>query len=125
MEALNLKANEILTFIPSGKNYKQAIDFYLEMGFQLNWHTEDHCSFEKDRCRFILQNNPNNWGKDNFMMVLAVENLDDWWKHLESLELQKKYEGVKLRAPEVYPWGNREIHLIDPCEVLWHICVPA
>ncbi|MBD0299485.1 MAG: VOC family protein [Nitrososphaera sp.] len=125
METLNLKAKEILTFIPSGKNYKKAIEFYLELGFQLDWQTEDYCSFGKDNCRFLLQNNPSNWGKDNFMMVLEVENLDDWWKHLVSLELQKKYDGVKLRAPENYPWGNREIHLIDPCEVLWHISVPA
>jgi hypothetical protein len=29
---LNLKAKEILTFIPSGKNYKKAIEFYLEVG---------------------------------------------------------------------------------------------
>ena len=47
----------------------------------------------------------------------------DWWRHLERMELPKKYEGVKLKAPEIYPWGNREIHLIDPCEVLWHISV--
>ena len=125
MHPLNLKANEILTFIPSGKHYERAVAFYLEIGFALDWHTPDICSFRKDNCRFLLQNNPNNWGKDNFMMVLAVEDLDDWWKHLQSLDLESKYEGVKLRAPEIYPWGNREIHLIDPCEVLWHICVPA
>ena len=59
------------------------------------------------------------------MMVLEVENLDDWWKHLQSLNLHEKYDGVKLRAPENYSWGNREIHLIDPCEVLWHISVPV
>lgn len=59
------------------------------------------------------------------MMVLETENLDDWWEKLNGLELQKKYEGVKLKAPEVYPWGKKEIHLIDTCGVLWHISVSA
>ena len=81
MDGLNLKTKDILTFIPSGKNYKKAIDFYLEIGFELDWQADDYCCFRKDKCRFILQNNPNNWGKDNFMMVLEVENLDDWWTH--------------------------------------------
>lgn len=123
MAVLNLRIKEILTFIPSGKNYKKAMEFYLELGFHLDWEAGGYCGFRKDNCRFLLQNNPNNWGKDNFMMVLEVENLDDWWTQLESLELPKKYEGVKLKAPEDYPWGNREIHLIDPCGVLWHISV--
>jgi hypothetical protein len=125
MGTLNLKAKEILTFIPSGKNYERAIGFYQELGFVLDWRTEGYCSFSKDNCRFLLQNNQNNWGRDNFMMVLEVEDLDDWWEHLSVLELEKKYEEVKLKAPEIYPWGNREIHLIDPCEVLWHISVRA
>jgi hypothetical protein len=125
MEDLNLKTKDILTFIPSGRNYERAIDFYVEVGFQLDWKADGYCAFKNGKCRFLLQNNPNNWGKDNFMMVLEVENLDDWWTHLERLELPKRYEGVKLRGPEIYPWGNREIHLIDPCEVLWHISVSS
>ena len=125
MEHLNLKAKELHTFIPSRKNYERAIEFYLELGFHLDWRSGDYCCFRKDNCRFLLQNNPNNWGKDNFMMVLEVEELDHWWTHLQRLQLERKYEGVKLKAPEHYPWGNREIHLIDPCEVLCHISVPA
>lgn len=29
---LNLTAKEIIAFIPSGKNYEKAIQFYLEIG---------------------------------------------------------------------------------------------
>ena len=118
------KSKEVLTFIPSGENYEQAIKFYQEIGFSLDWQSDGYCRFSKDNCHFLLQNIPSNWGKDNFMMVLEVENLDDWWMHLQGLELMKKYTGVQLRPPENYPWGNREIHLIDPCQVLWHISVP-
>src|SRR5438034_472979 len=125
MADLNLNAKEILTIFPCVINYDIAIRFYREIGFELDWRSEEIAILRKDRCRFFLHNNSNNWIDGSFMMVLEVEDLDDWWAHLMNLELESKYEGVKLRAPEDYPWGKREIHLIDPCGVLWHISVPS
>ena len=125
MKDPNLAANEILTFIPSVVEFETAKKFYVEIGFEVDYEDESLAILKKDRCRFFLQNNSNNWTHDNFMMVLNVEDLDAWWTHLQGLDLEARYDGVKLRAPEVYPWGNREIHLIDPCGVLWHIAVRA
>ena len=36
-------------------------------------------------------------------------------------DLVVRYEGVRAAKPRVYPWGLREINLIDPAGVLWHI----
>lgn len=124
MENLNLTTCEILTFIPAGPHYDKAIQFYEEMGFVVDWRSEALAVLKNGKCRFFLQNIPNGWTQDNFMMTLVVENLDHWWTKLSVLQLDKKYDGVKLRAPEMYPWGKREIHLIDTCGVLWHICEP-
>jgi hypothetical protein len=124
MEKLNLKAKEILAIFPSVTDFHTAISFYQEIGFEVDWRSDSIAVIRKDRCKFLLQNSSNNWIDGNFMMVLEVENLDDWWAHLEGLKLTEKYPGVRLRAPEDYPWGKREIHLIDPCGVLWHISVP-
>jgi uncharacterized glyoxalase superfamily protein PhnB len=121
---LDLRAKEILTIFPSVIDFETAIEFYLEIGFELDSRSDSMALLRKDDCKFLLQNSSSNWIADNFMMVLEVENLDDWWKMLEELRLQEKYPGVKLRSPEDYPWGKREIHLIDPCGVLWHISVP-
>jgi hypothetical protein len=120
-----LKANEIMTFIPSVIDFQTAKNFYVEIGFEIDHEDDSLAILRKDRCRFFLQDNSNNWIRNNFMMVLHVEDLDAWWKHLRDLDLTSRYEGVKLRAPEIYPWGNREIHLIDPCGVLWHIAAPV
>ena len=117
----NLTVKEILTFIPSGPYYDQAIRFYQEIGFQIDWKSDTESILNKDGLRFILQNLSDNWGKGNFMMVLEVEDLDDWWDMLTGRDLESKYPGVKLKPPMDYPWGKREIHLIDPCNVLWHI----
>ena len=121
MENLNLTARKILAFIPSGAGYEKAIQFYKEIGFIAGPYTDSFTVFRKDECRFILQNYQNEWALGNYMMVLEVENLDDWWTMLKGLELEKKYDNVKVTAPELYPWGKREIHLVDTCGVLWHI----
>ena len=123
-EDLDLRAKEILTIFPSVIDFETAIKFYLEIGFSLDWKSDSMALLRKDRCKFLLQNSSNNWIDGNFMMVLEVENLEDWWKNLVRLRLDEKYPGMKLRAPEDYPWGKREIHLNDPCGVLWHISVP-
>ena len=123
MEQENLSVLEITTFISAGKNYEKAIQFYLEIGFELDWKSNEIAILKKDKSRFFLQNYPNAWAQDNFMMNLEVANIDDWWSKLSNLNLEEKYGGVKLKAPQDYPWGKREIHLIDPCGVLWHIAV--
>lgn len=121
---LNLKTTDILTFVPSGPDFETAIQFYVEIGFEVCWRDENLATLQKDDSRFFLQN-INNWGKGNFMMSLKVENVDDWWEMLQPLNLHERYEGVKLKAPENYPWGKREIHLIAPSGILWHISSPT
>jgi len=123
MEKLNLKVSGMMTFISSGSRYQTALQFYQEIGFELDWTSDSFSVLRKDNSRFFLQHYPNGWMQDNFMMTLEVENLNDWWNKLSSLDLESKYPGVKLKPPEDYPWGKREIHLIDPCDVLWHIAV--
>lgn len=121
MQNLNLTAKGILTFIPSGEHYQKSIELYQEMGFTMGWHSPSFSFFQINNCGFILQHYKNDWAQGNFMMVLEVENLDDWWTKLSSLDLEKKYPGVKMKAPEMYPWGKREIHFIDLAGALWHI----
>jgi hypothetical protein len=123
MENLNLKAKGIMAFVPSGENYENSIRFYQELGFNVDWKSEQLSVLRIDECRFFLQNFKNEVLQKNFVMNLDVDNPDDWWQKIEKLKLPEKYHGVKIKAPETYPWGRREIHLIDPAGVLWHIGV--
>ena len=124
MSELNLAAKAILAFVPAQRRYAETIEFYQEIGFDVDYRSDSITVIRKDRCRFFLQNVNYEYADGNFMMTLEVEDLDAWWKRLSSLNLPEKFPGVRLRAPEDYPWGMREIHLIDPCGVLWHIAVP-
>lgn len=121
MQEPNLKANEIMAFVPSGKDYHLTLSFYKNMGFEADWESEELAILRKDRCRFFLQNFANAEMQKNFMMDLEVEDLDSWWEKITSEKLVEKYPGVKAKPPQDYPWGKREIHLIGPDGVLWHI----
>ena len=122
---MGLKAKEIMAFVPAGANYELALSFYRDLGFEVSWKSNELAIVEKDACRFFLQNFANEEMQKNFMMDLAVEDLDRWWAHICKQDLVSRYPGVKATAPEVYPWGKREIHLLDPAGVLWHISTLA
>jgi catechol 2,3-dioxygenase-like lactoylglutathione lyase family enzyme len=125
MESPNLKIKEIMAFVPSGKDYEQALRFYLDLGFEADFKSDDLALLRMGAYRFFLQKFENAGLQGNFMMNMEVENLDDWWARIESLDLKERYPGTRLKGPTTYPWGKREIHLIDPAGVLWHIAVPA
>ena len=57
---------------------------------------------------------------ENLMLSLQVDDLDAWWAHIDGLDLPGRF-GVRPPAPpKLWPWGLREVHVIDPAGVLWH-----
>jgi uncharacterized glyoxalase superfamily protein PhnB len=112
-----------MTFVPSGSKYDECLGFYQDLGFSVDWKSDDLAILRINRFRFFLQKFENKEMQSNFMMNLEVENVEDWWIKVEELNLSERYEGVRTKAPQVYPWGKKEIHLIDPAGVLWHIAV--
>lgn len=114
-----MKAGKLHPFIPAGKDYALAQRFFVDLGFE-KVHADDSMSiFRNDGVEFFLQNFHNEDFQANYMVGLSVEDLDGLWAHIQDAELKKKYP-IKVKAPEVQPWG-REIALIDPAGVCWHI----
>ncbi len=95
--------------------------FYEDLGFEVNWKSDDLTEIKVGEYAFLLQNYYQEDWASNFMLQLMVEDLNAWWEHIQINQLESNYPGVKTKAPEDYPWGLREIHLIDPSGVLWHI----
>jgi len=62
---LNLKAIEISTFIPSGKDYEAAIRFYQEIGL-LDYKDDNISVLRKDNCRFFSSEYPKQLGSWQF-----------------------------------------------------------
>ena len=70
---------------------------------------------------FLLQKFEAEGFATNFMMHLLVNDLDSWWRHIESLELAANYAVRAPSAPALQPWGLTVTYVFDPSGVLWHI----
>jgi uncharacterized glyoxalase superfamily protein PhnB len=107
-------------FIPSGRDFARSKAFFRDLGFELRWEVEGLAEFSLGGAVFLLQDFHNKEMQENLMMFVSVDDLDAWWQHLQASGVLDKYEGVRAKKPTVYPWGQREVHLIDPAGVCWH-----
>lgn len=115
MQLLSLKP-----FIPSGPDFAAALAFFTDLGFAINWQNSGLAELQLGGACFILQDFHNKEMQENLMMSVAVENLDEWWRHMQASGVLERYTGVRAKEPTQYPWGRREVHLIDPAGVCWH-----
>ena len=111
---------QLKPFIPSGPDFAKAKEFFLDLGFKIDWESQGLAQISRAGVTFLLQNFHNKEMQENLMMFVSVENLDDWWGQIQASGVLEKYEGVRAKPPTNYPWGQREIHLIDPAGVCWH-----
>ena len=107
-------------FVPSGADFAKAKDFFRDLGFQVKWEAEGLAELELGNAAFLLQDLHNPEMQDNFMLFVSVDDLDAWWQHIRRSGVLDRYNHVRAKEPTDYPWGQREIHLIDPAGVCWH-----
>ena len=115
-----MKLGGVRPFVPSGKDYALSRAFFRELGFVENWGNDELCELQFGEARFLLQNYRNENMQQNYMVMVTVDDLDALHEHLQRLQLETRYPGVRFSAPEQRPWGQRELHLIDPAGVCWH-----
>jgi hypothetical protein len=103
-------------FVPA-KDLERAKRFYVKLGFEKVLDSEV-AVFRVGSSSFILSSFDQ---ADNFMMQLMVDDLDAWWAHIKTLDLEADFGVPAPTAPAVQPWGLRISYLIDPSGVLWHV----
>ena len=122
---MNLRTAEIKAFVPAA-DFEQSKQFYLTLGFEIPWSSEDLAYVRHGETSFLLQafNHPN--FIKNFQMHLLVENVDDWHAHVLASGVAERF-GVRVGAPQNQPWNMRDFQLFDPSGVLWRVAqnIPA
>ena len=106
-------------FLPT-KNLAQSRSFYEALGFE-KLLDGDVVIFAVGATSFILQARYDEEWAANAMMQLMIDDLDAWWRHIESLNLPAAFGIAKPKPPQMQPWGLRVAFLADPCGVLWHV----
>lgn len=105
-------------FIPSGPDFDRAKQFFQEVGFTINWDAGDYIGFERDGCKFILQNYTNVEFAENLMLNVRISNADEFWREIIEKQLPETF-GIRLTKPTDQPYG-REVNVIDLAGVCWH-----
>jgi len=105
-------------FVPSGGDFEASKQFFVELGFKINWDAGDYIGFEKDGCKFILQKFENKDFAENFMISVKVDNAEAFWKEVNEKQLPHKF-GIRMNKPIQQPYGI-EVNIIDLAGVCWH-----
>ena len=111
-------ARSIRPFI-GARDFQLSSAFYRDLGFEETVLDQHMSVFKTAGLAFYLQNGYVKDWVDNTMIFLEVDDVDLFWKELQTLRLEKKYPGVKLTPIKNYEWG-RECFLHDPSGILWH-----
>lgn len=105
-------------FVPSGKDFENAKQFFVEVGFAIRWDAGDYVGFENNGCRFILQKLDNKEFAENFMLTVGVPDADEFRKEVIEKKLPEKF-GIRIGEVSDQPYG-REVNIIDRAGVCWH-----
>jgi hypothetical protein len=107
-------------FVPSGPGFATSVAFFNELGFSTAWQQQDLAGLRFGAAYFLLQDiDVPEWQK-NQMITIEVDDLDLYWSEIEAKDLPGRFAGVRLRPPTDFAWG-REVHIIDPGGVCWHV----
>ncbi|HLG96143.1 MAG TPA: hypothetical protein VKX49_07515 [Bryobacteraceae bacterium] len=115
-----VRATTLYPFVPSGPNFSRALEFFAALGFQKQWQQDGLAALRFGGAFFLLQDIDVPEWQSNQMITFEVDNLDAYWSELDALNLPASFPDVKLQPPTQLPWG-REIHIIDPGGVCWHV----
>lgn len=105
-------------FVPSGRDYEGARQFFQELGFSISWETGDYTGFERDGCRFILQRYNNKAFAENFMVSVRVDDAEALCQAAAEKRWAERF-GVRVGQPKMQPYG-KEVNIIDGAGVCWH-----
>lgn len=115
-----MTATKLYPFVPSGPQFERSLDFFAALGFETAWKQDGLAGLRFGSAYFILQDIDVPEWQSNQMITFEVTDLDAYWAALEAKDLTARYGAVKLRPPTDFPWG-REVHIIDPGGVCWHV----
>jgi catechol 2,3-dioxygenase-like lactoylglutathione lyase family enzyme len=106
-------------FLPT-RDFERSKRFYETLGFEKTLDGEV-AIFRVGAGGFILQRFYRKELAENLMLQLMVDDLDAWWAHLGTLDLENQFGITTFREPAMQPWGLRVAYLSDPAGILWHV----
>lgn len=95
--------------------------FYEALGLTKVADGDDVTIFAAGSGGFLLTDAHPDAEDGEVMMQLMVDDLAEWWTHIERLDLPGRFGVPAPRPPAVQPWGLTVAFLVDPSGILWHV----
>ena len=118
LKLLIMKFLSLEPFVPSGADFEASRQFFLELGFSVNWDAGDYIGLQKDECRFILQKYDQPAFAQNFMLSVKVDNVEEFRSGVLAKNLPEKYS-IRIGQITQQPYG-KEVNVIDIAGLCWH-----
>lgn len=106
-------------FLPA-KDFETSLRFYKAIGFEAYPLGETLAELSLGPHAFLLQGYYVKEWAENTVMHVLVEDVDAWWRHIDSLDLTNQFGVSPPAAPRVEPWGLTVAYVFDPSGLLWH-----
>jgi Glyoxalase/Bleomycin resistance protein/Dioxygenase superfamily len=122
MDSLAHLIPEIRAFRPflPAKEYETSLRFYKTLGFEAYPLGDALAELSLGSHAFLLQGNYVKEWADNTVMHVLVNDVDAWWRHINSLDLASRFHVSPPAPPRAEPWGLTVIYVVDPSGILWH-----
>lgn len=111
MEMIDLKV-----YAPA-KDFAMSKRFYAEIGFELTeaWAGDMDCRL--GGAVFRLQNYYNKTSAENFMMLIGVDDVEQWHGHVKAVIDTGEFGDARIAEPESIG-GSTICHVWDPSGIL-------
>lgn len=119
----NLEAGNVKPFIGS-RDFDVSRDFYIALGWKLNFDAGDIAELELGDCRFYLQRYYQKQWCDNSMLHITVEDAHAWYEHVSAILEVRSYGAARAKPPKKQSYGALVTFVWDPVGVLLHFAQP-
>ena len=121
---MSLAATDVKPFVGS-KDFALSRDFYVAMGWSLNFDAGDLAELQLGDHRFYLQKNYQRQWCDNTMLHITVNDANAWYARAESVITSRNFRAAKVRSPSMQSYGALVTFVWDPSGVLLHFAQPC
>lgn len=106
------------------EDYETSRDFYLALGFKLNWDQGNLAELELSGNRFLLQDYYNRDWCNNMMLHMDVPDARAWHDRVIEVLSHRDFGAARTKEPAEESYGALVTHIWDPSGVLWHMAQP-
>lgn len=120
----NLEVSGVRTFV-GARHFEDSRDFYVALGWKLNWERDALAELELGGCPLFLQRYYHRDWCENSMLHVTVEDAQAWYEHARTVIEEGSFSGPpRVNPPKEEDYGALVTYIWDPSGVLLHMAQP-